>query len=199
MTGPARSVLGRIGSGAALVVIIAVASVVLRTAPVDSSWQVPFEVHGQAGQRVEGRNIAATVGDVALARTVTASSGWSGATSGIWVVVDVRVEAVVTETAASLATAQLVLGEDTYSASERPGTATIAGMALQVGIPWSGPLLFEVPPDAVASAGADGARILLATSGDTRLDSVLVVPVDLDDLAFEDAITTDAPELVSPS
>jgi hypothetical protein len=199
VTGPGRPVLRRLGRGAALVAIIALASVVLRTAPVDSAWQVPFEVHGEAGDRVEGRNIAATVGDVALARTVTASSGWSGATTGIWVVVDVQVEAVVTETAASLATAQLVLGEDTYGASERPGTATVAGTALQVGIPWRGPLLFEVPPDAVVGPYAAEARIQLAASGDTRLDSVLVVPVDLDGLVVQDTITTDAPELVGPA
>jgi hypothetical protein len=193
MTPSRGSLLRRAARGAALVLIVAVASVVLRTAPSEAQWQAPIEVRGQLGDRVEGRNIAATVEDVRIARSVTASTGWIGETTGVWVVVDVQAEAVVTEVGALLATAELVLGEDAYSASTRPGLGTLAGQSLAVGVPREGPLMFEVPSDAVTSAVAADALLRLAIARDPRTDSMLVVPVDLSGVDAEEAVTTSAP------
>jgi hypothetical protein len=193
MTPSRGSLLRRVGRGAALVLIVAVASVVLRTAPSEAQWQAPIEVRGQPGDRVEGRNIAATVEDVRIARSVTASTGWIGETTGVWVVVDVQAEAVVTEVGALLATAELALGEDVYSASTRPGLGTVAGQSLAVGIPQEGPLMFEVPRDAVTSAVAADALLRLAIARDPRTDSMLVVPLDLSRVDVEETVTTSAP------
>jgi hypothetical protein len=191
---PSRSsLLRRVGSGTALVLIVALASVVLRSAPSEAEWQAPIEVRGQLGDRVEGRNIAATVEDVRIARSVTASTGWVGETTGVWVVVDVQAEAVVTEVGALLSTAELVLGEDVYSASTRPGLGTVAGQSLAVGIPQEGPLMFEVPRDAVTSAVAADALLRLAIARDPRTDSMLVVPLDLSRVDVEETVTTSAP------
>ncbi|PPF66329.1 hypothetical protein C5E16_11825 [Clavibacter michiganensis] len=193
MTPVRREALRRIGTAAALAAVIATASLILRTAPTESEWQAPIEVHGRIGEEVRGRNVAVTVEDVRAARSVTASNGWVGETTGAWVVVDVTAEAVVTEYAAGLRTAELVLGEDVYSASARPGLATIADRPLSVGIPVHGPLMFEVPRDAVPAAGAADAVVRLAATDDARTDSLLVIPVDLSRLSVADAVTTDEP------
>jgi hypothetical protein len=198
VTGIGSPLLRRVGSGAALAAIIAAAALVLRTAPTEAEWQGPIEVHGAVGEEVAGRNIAATVDGVRVARTVTASTGWIGETPGVWVVVDVSAAAVVTEAGATLATAELVLGEDTYSASTRPGIGTIADQSLSVGVPLRGPLMFEVPRDAVASDRAARAVIRLGQDGDPRTDSLLVVPLDLTRADVEDALTADEPDLVAP-
>ncbi|RFA09058.1 hypothetical protein B7R54_07335 [Subtercola boreus] len=188
-TPPWRHVL----NGALLVVFLVVAGIVLHTAPTEEQWQAAIPVTGPVGQTLTGRNIQATVTDVRVADAVTASNGWSGETSGVWVVVDARVEAVLTDYGVSLGTAQLKIGDTLYGASERPDQATIEGAVLSVGLPQTGPLMFEVPEDAVAGDDARGAEIQLAANDDPRTDSMVVVPIDLAALPREASVTTDKP------
>lgn len=184
-------------NGALLVALLAVAAVVLHTTPTDDEWQGPIPVYGAIGETVAGRNIEATVTDVRIADAVTASNGWAGPTTGIWVVVDASVAAVEDDRAALLGTANLLIGGTTYSASQRPDLATIAGSSLSTGIPYAGPLMFEVPRDAVDSAAARDAELNFAVSNDPRTDSLLVIPVDLTAIDHEDTIETTEPRVVA--
>lgn len=180
-------------SAAVLAALLVVAGVVADTAPGESGWQAPIEVGGAIGETLTGRNIEATVLEVRAADAVTTANGWAGATTGVWIVVDASVAAVVEDEAAPLGYAVLQIGDRSYSASERPGLSTLARASLSTGIPVTGPLLFEVPRDALGSADGRAARLELGISADPRVDSVLVVPVDLTALAVQPQLETDAP------
>ncbi|MGD8166582.1 hypothetical protein ACEXOS_005110 [Herbiconiux sp. P16] len=185
-------------NAAALVAVLVVAGIVSHTAPTEAFWQAPIPVTGVLGEPVTGRNIQATVTGVRAADSVTASTGWTGETTGVWVVVDASVEAVVTDSGALLGTAQLQIGDRVYSASERPDYGTIAQKSLYTGIPSTGPLMFEVPRDILSEASAKDAQIQLAVDSDPRVDSLVVVPVDLTALEIEPSIETDEPEWGAP-
>jgi hypothetical protein len=183
-----------LANGAALVALLGVAGVVSHTTPDEARQQGPIIVRGQLGDTLTGRNIRATVGDVRIADSVVASNGWNGSTPGVWVVVDASVEAVVDDFGASLGTAVIRIGDTTWSASPRPGDATIALQSLDVGIPHSGPLMFELPRAVVTGQAAETAEIQLGENSDPRADSLLVVPVDLSSLVIEESIETPEPE-----
>ena len=179
--------------GAGLVVILVIAGVVAHTTPNQEQQQAAIPVHGQIGDTLEGRNIRATVDGVRVAESVEASNGWAGPTSGVWVVVDASVEARVTDLAATLGYARIKVGDTTYSASMRPDDATIAETGLSVGIPWTGPLMFELPLPLISSDAARTAELQLAVDADPRADSMLVMPVDLYSIDIEKVVETDRP------
>jgi len=179
-------------NGAGLVVILVIAGVVAHTTPSREQQEAAIPVHGEVGETVEGRNIRATVNDVRIAESVEASNGWAGPTSGVWVVVDASVEARVTDLA-TLGYARIKVGDVTYSASTRPDQATIAETGLSVGIPWTGPLMFELPLPLVSSDPARHAELQFAVSNDPRADSMLVMPVDLQAIDIDAVIETDEP------
>jgi hypothetical protein len=168
----------KLGNGLVLVVILVIAGFVLHTAPTAAERDAPLYVNGAVDERLVGRNIAATVTSVTLADEVTTSRGWTGTTEGVWVVVDASAEAVTDENGALLY-AWLVIGDATYSASPRPGLGTLANSALSVGIPASGPIMFEVSREAAASVDAATAHVQFAVSNDPRADSLINVEVDL--------------------
>jgi hypothetical protein len=175
----------RIVNGLVLVVLLVAAGFVIHSTPSDAERDAPIYVTGAIGDHLAGRNIGATVTDVRLADVVSTES-WSGETAGVWVVVDVSAEAVETETAALL-NVSLVIGDRTYSASTRPGLDTIANQALSVGIPIGGPVMFEVPADALTA----DAKVRISQSSDPRGDSVLEIPVDLSSLDIEPTLATE--------
>lgn len=178
-------------SAAVLVALLVAAGAVADTAPTTAGWQAPIEVPGTVGETLSGRNIEATVLDARAADAVTTSNGWAGATTGVWIVVDASVSAVVDDEAALLGTAVLEIGARSYSASDRPGLSTLAGTSLSTGIPTTGPLLFEVPRDALGSVDGAAARLTLGISNDPRVDSLLVVPLDLTALDVQPQLETD--------
>ena len=180
-------------NGAGLVVILVIAGTVAHTTPSDAQQQAAIPVRGQIGDTLSGRNIRATVDDVRIAQSVEASNGWAGPTTGVWVVVDASVEARVSDQRAIFGYARLKVGDVTYSASTRPDTATIAAKGLSVGIPWTGPLMFELPAALVSSDAARHAELQLAIDADPRADSMLVMPVDLHAIEIESVIETDRP------
>ena len=180
-----------VANGAGLVVILVLAGVVAHTTPNDEQQQAPLPVRGQVGETLSGRNIAATVDAVRVAESVEASNGWAGPTSGVWVVVDASVEANVTES--NFGYARLKVGDVTYSASTRPDRATIAATGLSVGIPWTGPLMFELPRLLVSSDASRTAELQLAVDADPRADSMLVMPVDLSAIEIETVVETERP------
>jgi hypothetical protein len=178
-------------NGAGLVVILLIAGVVAHTTPDDAQQQAPIPVRGQLGETLSGRNIVATVDGVRVAESVEAGNGWVGSTAGVWVVVDATVEARVDEF--TLGYARLKVGDTSYSASTRPGDGTIAERGLSVGIPWTGPLMFELPAALVSSDAARTVELQLAVNSDPRADSLLVMPVDLAAIEIEKVVETDRP------
>lgn len=193
MTGPVPR-WRHAANGVTLVGILAIAAVVVHTAPDRELQQSPIIVDGTLGERASGRNIAATVHSVAVTESVTAGNGWAGGTTGVWVVVDVSVEAVVTDQRAVLGTAVLRVGDSGFSASTRPGKATVASTSLATGIPLTGPLMFELPADVAAGASAAHAHLELAANSDPRVDSQIVVPLDLTADDLQTSITVTYPE-----
>ncbi|MCS5713595.1 hypothetical protein NVV95_03385 [Herbiconiux sp. CPCC 205716] len=186
-------------SALVLVALLAIAAVVSDTAPRGGGWQAAIPVEGRVGDTLVGRNIEATVHGVRAADSVQTANGWQGATTGVWIVVDLSVSAVVDDRAALLGNASLRLGDRRYSASDRPGLSALAGLPLSVGVPLTGPLLFEVPRADLDSADGRGARLELGIDSDPRTDSLLVVPVDLTALTTEPSIETEAPLLGDPA
>ena len=156
------------GVGAALV---AAAWGVALVTPAEDAEEAPFPVTVEVGERGVGRNVAVTVTDVRRAETVTAGE-WSA--HGNWLVVDLEAEAVVSEFGALLALATIEVDGRTFRASERP-ESMLRG-PLSVGIPRSGSIAFELPDDVAGGAG----ELRMGQMTDERLDSVIVVPVDLD-------------------
>jgi hypothetical protein len=193
MSVPHRPWLRHTIHGLGFVALLAVAAVITHTTPSYQQWQGPIPVHAEIEQTVSGRNIEATVTQVRVTRSVTTSNGWAGETTGIWVVVDATVAAVVDDDI-PLATTELQIGSVTYSASLRPGTSTLANSPLSTGIPRSGSLVFEIPEAVLTSEEGADATVRLAANGDPRSDSIVVVPVDLTTLAIENSITLDATE-----
>jgi hypothetical protein len=181
-------------NGAVLVAILSVAALVLHTAPDRDLQQSPITVPATLGEPATGRNIRATVHSVAVAESVTAGNGWAGSTPGIWVVVDLSVEAVATDEGAVFGTAVLRVGDTRFSASTRPGNATVVSVRLATGIALTGPLFFELPEDVASSDAAATATLELALNSDPRVDSLLVMPVDLGELAVEESLDADFPE-----
>lgn len=185
--------LKRVANGVGLVVVLAIAWFVTQTTPTEEEWQAPIVVSGDLGETLTGRNIEAVVSEVRITESVTASNGWAGPTSGVWVVVDTSVSSVVDDFGVSLGTAELVIDGITYSASERPDDGTIARAPLTTAIPLTGPLMFEIPRDLVESEAAASATIQLAVNSDPRADSLLAITVDLSALPLLPSVETDEP------
>ncbi|POH65623.1 MULTISPECIES: hypothetical protein [Cryobacterium] len=180
-------------NGAALLAVLSVASVVLHTTPNRELQHSPMVVAATLAEPASGRDIRATVHSVAITEAVTAGNGWAGSTPGVWVVVELSVEAVVEDRDRTLGTAVLRVGDTEYSASTRPGTATLVSGRPATGIPLTGPLMFELPADVVSAPAAERATLELARNSDPRVDSLLVMPVDLAALDVRPSIDVDLP------
>jgi hypothetical protein len=150
-------------------------AIVKVTLPVDSA-QEPFVTAATLDETASARNLVVTVTDVHAARAVTDDAGWSA--DGAWLVIDLDAAAQVTQQGASLRTATLVVGNRTFSATER-GT-TFLDQALVTGVPRSGSLAFQLPDDAWTEHGT--LRLGLANP---VLDGVIEMRIDLADLPFE--------------
>lgn len=141
-----------------------------------------FVSRAAVGERADARNLVATVTDVHVTRSVSDDDDWRA--DGAWVVVDLDAAAAQTQTA-TLLRAKLLIGERTYSATERGDTAN--NLRLITGVPRHGSVAFEVPHDAID----ENAVIVLSWQLDPSADGVIEVPVDLGRLAVEDEVVLD--------
>jgi len=190
---PRKSFWQYLLSGMLLAVILGVTWVVSHTSPTEEQWQAAMPVTGELGEVLTGRNIEATVHGVQVAEEVVAYTGWAGPTNGVWVVVDVSAAAVVDDNGAALRAAELQVGDVIYTASDRPDFGSILPHGLSTGIHLRGPLMFEVPRELIDSDAAASATVRLGLDSDTRLDSVIEVPVDLAGIEVAASIETDEP------
>lgn len=159
--------------------LVVAAWLVMNAAPTQQFSQRPVEVRVQVGERGEGRNVAATVHEVVIAEALTNEDDWNpwnGTTTGVWIIVSASVETI--HDGGSL-NASLDYGGLTVPASPRsPVRSSLQARALAAGIAQTGWLAFEVPgempiPETVV--------VRIADTIDTRLDTVIVVPLDLVD------------------
>ncbi|MBO9627588.1 MAG: hypothetical protein J7484_14605 [Microbacterium sp.] len=166
------------------VALVAGAWAVTVLAPSDNAGADAFTMRTTVGERVEGRNIAATVLDVRAARSIVSESGWRA--DGTWLLVDLSADAGVSQSQGLLTTATLRIGERTFSASERgPDEMSIYREQLVPGVPMTGSLLFELPDDALVGHGT----LRFATSTKPWGDSIVELDIDLDALHVTPEIT----------
>lgn len=154
----------------AAVVLLVAAGVVVRITPPTDIDVDPFVVGGALDQRIQARSLAVTVSDPRVADRAVAG-GWSA--DGTWLVVDVVAEGLVTEEDALLDHAVVTVDGLTIRASERPDS--LWRQTLSVGVPRVGSLAFELPE----GAGDGDAVLEIAGDDDTRLDTVIRIPLDL--------------------
>lgn len=183
-----RSALTAAGLAALLVASGAVSALT----PQEAQWEQPFAVDAAFDQQVTGRNIVATVHGAVVADEVSTDS-WSSGDGSLWVVADTSVEAVTTEAFTNLSHAALVIDGVTFTASDRAGYATLRQQPLSVGIPLRGMLAFEIPLRVLEESGAADAKLQLALSADPRLDSMIVVEIDLTALTHDSSATLTEP------
>ncbi|MFS0734383.1 hypothetical protein ABC304_01025 [Microbacterium sp. 1P10UB] len=153
--------------------LLVAAWAVIQITPSDDAAVTPFDVSGAIGDSVSGRAFEASVTDVRLGDRAEAD-GWSAEST--WVVVDVTAQALLDEQGSLLGHADLIVDGVRYRASERPTSVFRTG--LSVGLPRSGSIAFEVPAGVTERSGV----IELGLTEETRLDSVVRVPVDLAEL-----------------
>jgi hypothetical protein len=169
----------------ATIALLVVAGIVSAITPADDAEVAAFIVTGEIGEPVTGRDIVATVTDARTSTSVTGAAEWSGdepwTSEGNWLVVDVDVASVTGPRvmyltgAVTLDNAVFVLDGREYRATER--TPSMLDERLNPGVPRHGSLAFELP--VLSGTGV----LQLATSTDTRMDSVLEIPIDLDALS----------------
>lgn len=163
------------GGGLLLLVL---ASLLLRVVPSDADSERPFVVAAAVGEAATARTFAVTVTEAELADTLRAGD-WEQ--PGNWLVIDLSVEGVGSDATGYLGRAAFVLGAGAesgrreYRASER--FLSLVNEPLVTGALRTGSIAFELP----AGAAGSGA-IELAQHGDTRLDSLVSVGIDLDEL-----------------
>lgn len=185
----------RVIHGVIVVALLVLASLLFTLAPSAEQNQAPVEIPVSIGQTGLGRNIETTVHGVRLADVVTTDGyrQWTGTTPGVWVVVDATVSNVVNPTSLS---AWLSVDGLTYDASTRPDFDSLEGVVMSPGIPTTGSVLFEIPRDLI-DVGTP-VKLTFAPSRDLRLDSAIVLSVQLDDLEIEPAIALESPETRRP-
>ena len=138
--------------------------------PADDDAQRPFVVAAAVGESATGRAFQITVTDARIGDRAVAG-GWHA--DGTWLVIDLEASARGDETGAVLDHAAFVVDGVTYRASERPDS--FFRSALSVGIERTGSIAFELPENVSRRAGV----LQLALDDETRLDSLVEVPLDL--------------------
>lgn len=164
-------------AGAALV---AAAWVVVHLTPAQGIDEAPFVVSAAVGEPATARAFTATVTGARLADRAVAGA-WSA--EGSWLIVDIEAAAVREEQGARLSGMTFTAGGRTYTASERPAGAfdSFAQTDLSVGLAQTGSVAFELADD-VSGSG----MLHLSLNTDTRLDSLIEVAIDLDQLPHTD-------------
>lgn len=143
----------------------------------------PFLIRGAVGQPIVARDLIVRIGEARFADSVTVDDDdWRA--DGNWLVVSLSAAAPQTEVDASMRLVELVVDGREFVASERPPTSLV-GEALRVGTDTEGMVAFDLPDD--VTSGAAEIRLTAAYST-PRLDDVIVVPLDLDDLPREHSV-----------
>lgn len=169
-----------------LVLLAAAWGVSKATLPDDTSIAA-FSTVAVLDEPVTVRNLEVTVTDVHAASRVTDADGWSA--EGTWIVVDLEAASVVTQEAATLGLAELVIGDRTFSATDR-GT-TFAEQRLFTGVARAGSLAFELPADALTGPATLRLGVPSGSPNEVLLDGLIELPLVRDDLPVEVEVPLD--------
>jgi Domain of unknown function (DUF4352) len=143
--------LGRIGTGVAVLLTLIGGQAILRTEPDHEETVAPFYIKGDPGQPVTAGGLRVTLLGTRGATKAGPEDGAYTDTAGIWVIVNMRVEA--TEETTTPRYVALADAENrTYTATGRFKQPLSYGILdLQPGIPIEGEVAFEVPRDVATS------------------------------------------------
>lgn len=168
------------------IVVIAAGSWMWHQLPDLMEVEGPFDVTGDAGEQVNGRDLDLTVTGARTASSVRVARRPVVPAVGTWVVVDARIAA---RTSFAQPRAELLVGPNTYAPSDR-FTLTGLGRELVPGIGQRGSWIFDVAPDLLERRAPLTLRVW---AGDGRLDSRLVVSIPEPDGPPADGPLTVAP------
>jgi hypothetical protein len=168
----------------AVLLVVAGAAVIWQHLPTPLDTVGPFDVYGEAGTPTAGREVSADVTGVRIAPEVDSEQA-----TGIWVVVDVTLEA--PHSTVSMR-ADLIAGPNTYTLDDR----FMIKWPQQVnpGIAQSASWVFDVVPELVAP-GAGSITLRVISRLGEPLNSRLVIRIPLDDarVSRTDTVTLEAP------
>jgi hypothetical protein len=174
----------RVLTAVAVIITIAAATVVWQNLPTPPDITGPFDVHGDAGLRTAGRDIAATVTGTRIAPEVD-----SVPAAGIWVVVDATLEA---PRSTELPKSDLIIGPNRYTPTDRFFLKTLQA-DVSPGISLRGSWVFDVAADLVAPGGTEPLTLRVWTGYDDQLDSRLVIEIPAGDVSRSDSVTLEVP------
>jgi hypothetical protein len=162
-----RRWLRRVGIAAAALVTLVVGQLILNTEPDRHDTAAPFFVSGELNKPVTVEGLTVTVLGVKGAAKIDPPDALPADTGGIWIVVQLRLEATTKPLSPTYAGLAAPDGRS-FQATARFRQSLVGGaVKLQPGIPMSGDLAFEVPKDA-AAAGLH-IQVGLKTGGGTVL------------------------------
>ncbi|MGW0163170.1 hypothetical protein ACWDUN_28010 [Mycobacterium sp. NPDC003323] len=157
--------------------VIAAAAWMWHNLPTPDDVFAPFDVSVGMGQQAIGYAVSAEVSGVRIGPQVRKEQYRPLVLDavGMWVVVDGEA---MTTRSDEVATVELIVGPNTYRPTHRIGVMPLAG-SLAPGIAVRGSWVFDVPAD--LAAPGRGKMTLRIWVDDWRLDSRLVIDMDLDD------------------
>jgi Domain of unknown function (DUF4352) len=156
----------RVGSAVLIVVTLAIGAAFTSRQPSTETRERPFTIVGNIGKPVNARTFDLTVLGVRGAAVITDENGPHD-TSGVWIIVRVRLTARNAPTAVNYAVLADAEGR-TYRATERIDQPLLSLRTLEPGIPVDGELAFEVPVSV-----ADNLSIRMAKQEtDLRMDAL---------------------------
>lgn len=176
-----------IASWAAAAILLIAAWFVVGATPTPEQTQAPFEVTVPIGEWGTGRNIRARVVDAKFADALAEPDG---PRPGNWLVVDIEAAAVTTTAQLS---ASLTINGATYQSSERT-VATMFRSVLVADIPTAGALYFELPPEVPSGS----ATVQIGVDSESILDTVIVVPIEVDPTDRVPVVQTSFPTWAQP-
>ena len=171
------------------VALLAAAYGVTATIPSSELVEAPFGVRGAVGDRIVSQHLIATVHEVFLADEVELDD-WRGTTNGIWLVADATIVATLDREGVDV---ELYIDGVEYPSSSR-SDSTVDSSVVDPGFPITGPILIEMPADAVDRPGAHAAVLRISTGSDPRLDSVIELVIDLTQLDKRGSVELDPTE-----
>lgn len=175
----------RAASIAAAAALVAAAGAIVAATPGDDQVFEVLRVDGAVGERLVGRVQTATVTGVELADTLR--FGYAGGTvvetEGVWLVADItvvdRIESL------SLTYVQLEIGDRVFNLYRGAPYPTATSFESQPGIPYAGPIAFELPREVLDDPARRDARLVVRYVPDGIVETVPVVHLDLTDLEVE--------------
>lgn len=186
----AATVLRGLGAAAVVVVTVGLTTEVTSQAPQPEAYQLPFPVRGHVGEPVRARDVELTVIDVSGGRAVVDAGGSERTSAGLWVVAQVRVEAV----DEPMTPGVFRLSADGATFDQTARVESPFSNVQQPGVPVTGSVAFEVPLDQRGDVRVRMSR----HRSDVRADAEADIEVVVDDATWAAWAGTAAVDIAPP-